>query len=1064
MAIPIGESKQKNLEFDAGTSHIIDSSRWQTIFNEGGEDIRYHNFTFTNGGSHGSLAARHGQDVYFNKVDFQNNGNLSGRHFIDSLIFHPDRRYEFFHQDTTTVAYLESNGLCDGLISIISLWGTSNIQQLAGDLRVTNTVVKNITGLGGADFTAETSVDLGANRNWRFDPYSGSDRYWVGGEGLWNDVAHWSTTSGGPGGACVPTLLDDVYFDANSFSAPNQAVTLEGEDSYCRNITWSEVPNPIFRGYWDLWINGSLSFVPEMTVEYLDAFFVTDSVDQTIDLAGNMLANVFFSGRGSWRMLDSLYVNYGIWFADGDIDTDGHKVNFERAWINSADHNKDKRLLKIDSSHLFCRQDNAFDGGWYVNLQSYEISTGGSLLEFVGNQAGTHHYDPLDNEAPAYHNVLFSDPTGTGFLERNNYRPETLTFNKVHFLGNGDVFGSHSFDSLLFSPGKSYRLQSDGTQIVNSHLQIRGNNCAPIAVSSTTPGLKSTVRKTDGTVEGDFIQMQDQIAIGGASFFAGSNSTNIGNSNSGWNFEDSPDHSDFGLLGEDQVLCDGGSIALDASSNTIGETYSWSTGSSDPQLMVDASGAYSVEVVFGNNCTLIDTVQILGQEDFAPQLGDDTTLCEGASILLDATAASNGVIYEWQDGSNDATFQADTGGQFTVTLELAGCVSSDTIEIDYVSTAAIDIGEQITICTGDVFDLGVDLNRPDALYTWSTGSNQNAIAVSQPGIYWVEVSLDNCSARDTVTLQTIMPPSEILSPTLEFCEGDEMLLSADIDDATFLWSDSSVQQTIRVDTAGSVWVQVAIDQCVVRDTTEINLKPLPELNLPPDTLLCPKQTLEIDLQDQQLQYVWQDGTVANQYLIDESGTFWVEATLDGCSHRDTIQIDFHDALQFDLGPDTIICDVDQLLLDASLPQTVDYTWNTGSNERKILTDSFGVYMVTVDDGTCLVSDTILVESKSCIFYTVFVPNAFTPNHDGVNDMLEVSFPPNLEITNYQMQIFNRWGGLIYDATDLDDAAWDGFAGSEMSDPGVYIYHLQVSYIDDHGPGNAQSSGTVTLIK
>ena len=61
-----------------------------------------------------------------------------------------------------------------------------------------------------------------------------------------------------------------------------------------------------------------------------------------------------------------------------------------------------------------------------------------------------------------------------------------------------------------------------------------------------------------GTVNGDFIQMQDQIATGGASFYAGVHSTNIANSNQGWIFEDSPSFVDQGFFGDDQSICEGG--------------------------------------------------------------------------------------------------------------------------------------------------------------------------------------------------------------------------------------------------------------------------------------------------------------------------------------------------------------------------------------------------------------------------------------------------------------------------------------------------------------------------
>src|SRR3989304_375864 len=69
-----------------------------------------------------------------------------------------------------------------------------------------------------------------------------ANRYWIGGTGNWNDTAHWSETSGGAGGAVIPTSSDDVFFDANSFSANNQTVDMfVSTYGLCRNMDWSGI-------------------------------------------------------------------------------------------------------------------------------------------------------------------------------------------------------------------------------------------------------------------------------------------------------------------------------------------------------------------------------------------------------------------------------------------------------------------------------------------------------------------------------------------------------------------------------------------------------------------------------------------------------------------------------------------------------------------------------------------------------------------------------------------------------------------------------------------------------
>jgi hypothetical protein len=69
------------------------------------------------------------------------------------------------------------------------------------------------------------------------------DYYWVGGTGNWSDINKWSTTSGGAGGAGVPSVNDNVFFTQASFTAANQTVTLNIANANCNNMTWSNTSN-----------------------------------------------------------------------------------------------------------------------------------------------------------------------------------------------------------------------------------------------------------------------------------------------------------------------------------------------------------------------------------------------------------------------------------------------------------------------------------------------------------------------------------------------------------------------------------------------------------------------------------------------------------------------------------------------------------------------------------------------------------------------------------------------------------------------------------------------------
>ncbi|MEL7121748.1 MAG: hypothetical protein AAFO07_20025, partial [Bacteroidota bacterium] len=133
------------------------------------------------------------------------------------------------------------------------------------------------------------------------------DYYWVGGSGNWSNISNWATTSGGNiTHSVVPSADDNVIFDANSFTGPNQTVTINIDNIFCRNMDWSAVTNnPTFIGTRQQIINvfGSLTFSPNMTLNFDGEFqFRTDLADATVTTANQPMGwATIFDGNGTWQ-------------------------------------------------------------------------------------------------------------------------------------------------------------------------------------------------------------------------------------------------------------------------------------------------------------------------------------------------------------------------------------------------------------------------------------------------------------------------------------------------------------------------------------------------------------------------------------------------------------------------------------------------------------------------------------------------------------------------------------------------------------------------------------------
>ena len=126
----------------------------------------------------------------------------------------------------------------------------------------------------------------------------------------------------------------------------------------------------------------------------------------------------------------------------------------------------------------------------------------------------------------------------------------------------------------------------------------------------------------------------------------------------------------------DTTVCEGVSITLDVT--TLNATYEWQDGSFEPTLEVNEPGTYWVEIGL-QHCSITDTIKVFHAPGFEVNLGNDTLVCEGDTVFLDATTVD--ATYEWQDGSTNATFEAIDQGLYSVTVTQTNCIVIDEINV-----------------------------------------------------------------------------------------------------------------------------------------------------------------------------------------------------------------------------------------------------------------------------------------------------------------------------------------------------------------------------------------------
>lgn len=161
-----------------------------------------------------------------------------------------------------------------------------------------------------------------------------------------------------------------------------------------------------------------------------------------------------------------------------------------------------------------------------------------------------------------------------------------------------------------------------------------------------------------------------------------------------------------------------------------------------------------------------------------------------------------------------------------------------------------------------------------------------------------------------------------------------------------------------------------------------------------------------------------------------------------------------------LGPDTSICLYGEpvLLTNLTGDLSLKYWWNTGDSSVSIIARHHGLYWLTASNAAgCIGRDSVNV-AKDCY---IDIPNAFTPNNDGANDYF---FPRQLlskSITKFHLQVFNRWGQVVFATERLEGRGWDGSLNGVQQPEGVYIYLLEVELA---GKRAEKYQGNVTLIR
>jgi len=192
---------------------------------------------------------------------------------------------------------------------------------------------------------------------------------------------------------------------------------------------------------------------------------------------------------------------------------------------------------------------------------------------------------------------------------------------------------------------------------------------------------------------------------------------------------------------------------------TGGTTYLWSTGAGTSTINVNQNGTYYV-TVSSNNCFSSDSVNVILNPFPIANAGNDTSVCSGSSVQLNATG---GTTYLWSTGAGTSTINVSNGGTYNVTVTQNNCSSIDSVNVSVTPLPPANAGQNVSVCNGS----SVQLNASGGIsYNWLITNGLDNPNINNPTanpanttLYIVEVSDGQCLNTDSVLVTVLSLPS-----------------------------------------------------------------------------------------------------------------------------------------------------------------------------------------------------------------------------------------------------------------------------------------------------------------
>lgn len=539
-------------------------------------------------------------------------------------------------------------------------------------------------------------------------------------------------------------------------------------------------------------------------------------------------------------------------------------------------------------------------------------------------------------------------------------------------------------------------------------------------------------------------------------------------------------------LANSAIMCKNDTITITAAG---GLTYNWSPNSNintttGPIVKVSPPQSMYYYVTVGNDCfERTDSIYVTVNPLPEIILVDDTLICKGSSVLLSPDGNMQAV---WETST---TLVINPNGTATATplveqyyyvngIDANGCQNRDSVKVNFYTIPELILSPDTSICLGTSTTLSV--SGADS-YSWSptaslTGAlTANPIATPTiPTTYTVTAAYgDNCYKTATVAIDLLYLPVPIIPDTVFACYGEPRTITVGGADS-YTWNPGTYLNTTTAPTVeATVYENLTYNVTFTNVCGSVNedvivISISPNIQAYADTIICPGESTQL-FATGAISYSWEPSAGLNNThtssVIATPGipTDYIVTGYDkyGCTMKDTVFVDLYPKPYIIASSDQYLFEGDEAILTATSSSSGTIYWSPTEFLSCVMCSQTiasppvsSRYVVTIiDENGCKASDDVWIYFEPL----VFVPNTFTPDGDEFNGLFLVQ---GGNIRDFELNIFNRWGQLIFTSNDIK-IGWDGTYKGTICQDGTYTWKISYKDLRDN---EFKRVGHVNLIR